>query len=83
MDDFGHMVAEGMKFFRGFYLEQNKPVKNGVLYHLNSKRETFIYCESVVYPFIQFEARKNGFFLHNNELVDIITFVQAYHLKPF
>ena len=40
MDDFGHMVAEGMKFFRGFYLEQNKPVKNGVLYHLNSKRES-------------------------------------------
>lgn len=81
MDDFGH-VANGMKFFRGNYLEQNKPVKDGVLYHLNSKRETFIYRESVVYPFVQFETRKNFFFLHNNELLEIINFVESNHLKP-
>ena len=78
---YGHKVAKGMKLFRCLYLEEDQCVKDGVYYRVNTKKETFFYRKSIVYPFIQFDLRKKGDFLGNKELVEILNYVENNNLK--
>ena len=74
-------IPKGLKYFRGFFLEESKAVKDGVLYSLNKKRETFFYRELIVYPFVQFESQKNGYFHPNKKLVETLNYVEASQLQ--
>ena len=72
IDDYGQKINEGFKYFRGNYMEESKSSKEGALYKIDTKRTTCFFKERIVYPFVRFDERKNGFFLQNVHLVDIL-----------
>ena len=49
--------------------------KSDVMYEV-SKKTTYFYKESVVYPFVQARTHKNGFIITNEELCEILAFVE-------
>ena len=74
-DDYGHTVATGVSFFTGNFLEEMYAVKDGCYYKM-CKKDTFIFKESIVYPFVQFQPRKKGYFLPNTDLVEILNYIE-------
>ena len=46
------------------------------LYKL-SKKKTFSFRESVVYPFVQFKGHKKGFFFSMEEYVKVLNYVDS------
>ena len=61
-------------------MEESKSSKDGSLYKIDTKRTTCFFKERIVYPFVSFEERKNGFFLQNVHLVDILHYVEENRL---
>ena len=76
VDDYGQKVNKGFAHFKGHYMEETKSVKDGCFYKVDQKKKTFFFKERIVYPFIIFQERKNGLFLLNTDLVDILNYVE-------
>jgi hypothetical protein len=54
----------------------NTILKNGEQFNVNPKT-TFLYKESIVYPFVNVQEKKGGkLFIDNQELTNIIIYVQ-------
>jgi len=70
-DDYGVCIASSQKFLEGEILEKVNSLNKGSLYK-KSKKKTFFFRESVVYPFVQLQETKKGLFLSTNELVEIL-----------
>ena len=49
--------------------------KKGLLFKEESKK-TYLFKESIVYPFIQFSTLKMELYLTNNDFADILAFVE-------
>ena len=73
-DDYGHIIIENAMFHRGNFLERISHSLNSQTFKV-SKKVTYFYTESVIYPFVNFKEEK-GFVLHNNEWSDIIHFIE-------
>ena len=74
-DDYGQVVPNDVSFVKGRFLEKSVASTKYQMYTL-SKRITHFYSESVVYPFVSFEATKKGFKLTMNDYTDILQFVE-------
>lgn len=70
-DDYGHIIPPGTFFHTGKFYERCNTTKTGTIYNL-SKKMTFFYSESVVFPFVELEERKNGYFLSNSHYSEIL-----------
>ena len=57
-------------------MEEVHSLKDGVLFKMDKKRKTFFFKERIVYPLVLFQERKNGYFLSNTELVEILKHVE-------
>ena len=82
-DDYNHKIVAGQSYLAGHFLEEvtNKTQKGGYLYYINQKRTAFIFKESIIYPFVQFEEgnknKKLGhLFLMSENYCDILYFVE-------
>ena len=73
-DDYGNQIAPGVEYIIGQFLEKTEWGSKGSFYKL-SKKKTYFYKESVVYPAVQFTGRKKGYFLSNQEYAEILNFV--------
>ena len=70
-DDYGIQITAGQEYTEGQFLEKLNTTTKGHLYRLD-KKETFLFHESVVYPFVQFQCTKKGLVLSNEEFVEIV-----------
>ena len=75
-DDYNNIIAAGMDYVEGNFLEKLHVVQKGTLYKL-SKKKTYFFKESVVYPFVQFTAAKKGLLLSNEEFVTILNYTES------
>ena len=69
-DDYGHVIPAGVNFLCGHFLEREYKSTHATLYKI-SKKKTFFYKESVLYPFVQVEPTKKGVQVTNIELANI------------
>ena len=76
VDDYGNIVAPGLSYIEGRFMEKVDILSKGYLYKLSKKR-TFFFKESVVYPFVQFAGHKKGFLLSAEEYVEILNYVES------
>ena len=83
-DDYHNNIVAGQSYFSGHFLEEvtNKTQKGGYLYYVNEKKTAFIFKESIIYPFVQFEEAKiknkkqEYLFLSNENYCDILYFLE-------
>ena len=74
-DDYGNIIALGLNYIEGKFMDKVDTLAEGFLYKL-SKKKTYFFKESVVYPFVQFTANKKGFLLSMAEYVEILCYVE-------
>ena len=74
-DDYSNIVPAGHQYIEGKFLEKCETAKKGDYYKLQNK-ETYLYKESVVYPFVQLKESKKGLFLSNEERVVVLNYVE-------
>ena len=55
MDDYGHIDPKLQLYLLCNYLEKLNDNEKGVLFH-KSKKNVFIYKESIMYPLVEFES---------------------------
>ena len=75
-DDYGHTVPVNQAYFQGQFLERDYTTKTGTHYSV-SKKKTFFYFESIVYPFVNLNSTKKGFELTNSENLLISNYVEG------
>ena len=82
-DDYGHTIPIGTHYLKGHFMEKTAhSTKTHQTYSL-SKKTTYFYKESVVYPFVQFEESKKGFKLDGNHYTEILNFVEKNNFSYF
>ena len=74
-DDYGHTIPAGVNFLCGHFLEREYKSIHATL-HKISKKKTFFYKESVLYPFIQVEPTKKGVQVTNIELANVSYYLE-------
>ena len=78
VDDHGVRIPCGQPYIKGYSLESTPPYTNKSHHFFKlSKKSTFFYKESVVYPFVQVEPHKNVILLSNEEYVTVDAFITA------
>ena len=76
VDDYGHIIPTGVGYMMGNFLEKSShSTKSSQTYTL-SKKLTFFYKESVVYPYVNFQPCKNGFKLKMSDYTEILHFIE-------
>ena len=75
-DDYGNVVPYGESFFKGHFLELVVEKSSHRVYK-QSKKITFFYKESVIYPYVNMAETEKGYILKNVDLMDIINFAEA------
>lgn len=75
-DDYGNRIAPGLSCIEGRFLEKVEASAKGFLFKL-SKKKTYFFRESVVYPFVQFTMAKKGYHLSTMEYVEILNYVES------
>ena len=74
-DDYGHTIIKRTKYNKGHFLERFTSTTKGELYKL-SKKKTFFFSESVIYPFVDVKEEKRGLVIYNDELTNIIHHIE-------
>ena len=55
-DDYGHIIPEGCSFTSGHYFEKCDTVRKGQKFKIMADKKTYMYRESIVYPFVNVET---------------------------
>ena len=75
IDDYGNKIPPGITFSKGSFYECSCSTKEGTVFKL-SKKNTFFYKESVVFPYVELQPSKKGYVLSNGVYADIICHIQ-------
>ena len=75
VDDYGNKIPAGINFLKGNFLERDNTTKTSTIFRL-SKKSTFFYKETVVFPYVEIEEHKRGLVLQNKVFMDIICHVE-------
>ena len=75
-DDYSHHIKAGQHYVEGHYLERESTSIKGQTFNL-MKLKVYFYKESVVYPFVQHEQKRGKLFISNNDLVEIIYYIES------
>ena len=75
-DDCGNVIPHGAFFLKGRFLEIVVEKSSHRVYKL-SKKLTYFYKESVIYPFVNMVETEKGYILKNVDFMDIIQFAEA------
>ena len=71
-DSYGNIIPPNQPFLSGYFLE---PTTTKCIYQ-KSRKITYFYKETVVYPFVQAIPNKRGYEISNNELCEVLAFVE-------
>ena len=86
IDDYGHNVPKSQPYLLCNYLEKLNDNKKGVVYQ-KSKKNIFLYKESIVYQLVEFEPNYNNkedlIFLSNNKFFEVLNCVQSKAMDYF
>lgn len=77
-DSYGFTIKKGQYRLKGHYLEKHIENKKEIRYRLMKKKTAFFFPESVVYPFVQLEVRKDLYYLSTQAFYDILSYVEHY-----
>ena len=73
-DDYGNTIRVGHKHIHGHFLEK---ISTSTGHHFKlSKKVTFFYKESVVYPFVQLTETKKIFQMSDIDFIEILQYVE-------
>ena len=75
-DGYGNIILMGQHYLKGNFLEREYMTTKGHIFKVNKKKETMLFKETILYPFVNFQERKKGLFLSNNDYVDILLYTQ-------
>ena len=76
-DKYGNTIQAGQPFLSGHFLESTRHPN----YYTESKKTTYFYKESVVYPCVQVEHTKKGHLITSEEYLNIINYVEVNNLR--
>ena len=72
-DNYGNSVAAGQAYIEGKFLERGKYPN----IYKETKKTTYFYRETVVYPFVETVPTKNGDYISTAEVNNIICYVES------
>ena len=75
LDDYRHSIAKGIAYMKCCFLGTLMDSANGQIFKI-SRKVTFFYKGSVLYPYVNFTESKKGLILSNNEYTDINHYVE-------
>ena len=75
IDDYKNVIDPGLHCIEGRFMEKVDFL--WFWYKLSKKKKTFLFRESAVYPFVQFNRHKKGFFLSMEEYVEVLNYVDS------
>ena len=75
MNDYRHIINQREKFIRGKYLEKVATKRDNQKFKLMNK-VVFFYKASIVYPFVNFEIKKDTYLIWNPDYLDVITYME-------
>ena len=80
-DTSGHQVFPGQKIIASHYLEHKSTnARHGEVYEVDKNKVVYIYKESIVYPFVNFQVEHRGkkelYSLKNKDYCDILHFIE-------
>ena len=70
-DDYKHVIPLGRSYLKGHFLERLSYSKSATLFKV-SKKLTYFYKVTVLYPYVEMEENKRGYVLKNDHYTDII-----------
>jgi len=77
IDDYNRCVKAGHQYLQGCYLEHHYETNKGTVYNIYNEKERFLFQESVVYPYVNYDDKKGKIFISNPNIVDIINYVES------
>ena len=71
-------IPAGMMFIKGHFLEKvtEKSNKKVTIFKM-AEKISFIYKESIVYPFVNITESKKGYTLSNTDYAEILYYIEA------
>ena len=75
VDNYGHVIPAGMTYIKGNSLERMGSNKHSSTFKI-SKKCTFFYKESVVYPYVELLENREGFVFGNRIMTEIFCHVE-------
>ena len=75
-DDFNHQISTKQIYYKCHYLEKSVEGSTGYTYIENRKKVVFVYKEAIVYPFVNFEAKKDKLFITMADYCDVLHFIE-------
>ena len=82
IDDYGNTIVPGHKFFQAKYLEKLIEKKHRQVYK-EKRKIAYIPKTSIVYPFVNFKKETDKYIIDNNELCEVIAYVEHFGLVSF
>ena len=79
INDFGNTIVHHHKFFQAKYLEKLIEKKYSQVYK-EKRKIAYIHKTSIVYPFVDFKEEKHKYMIDNNELCEVIAYVEHFVL---
>ena len=79
INDYGNTTVLGHKFFQAKHLE-NLIEKNHSQVYKETRKFAYNHKTSIVYPFVDFKEEKGKYIIDNNELCEVIVYVEHFGL---
>eukprot|EP00794_Sanderia_malayensis_P019611 gene19611-21542_t len=76
VDGYKNVIPPGTMYVSGYFLERDTVGKKSVSYKIDKSRVTYVYKESIVYPYVNFVAKDGHVVLHNEDYTDILMWVE-------
>ena len=75
-DDFNHQISTKQIYYKCHYLEKSVECSTGYTYIENRKKVVFVYKEAIIYPFVNFGAKKDILFITMADYCDVLHFIE-------
>ena len=75
-DDYQNIIPKGTKYLSGYFLERDVIGAKSVSYKVEKRKKTFVYKESVVFPYVNFLEKEDRVVLSNEDYTDILMHVE-------
>ena len=76
VDDYGNTIPKGTIYLSGNFLECNTFATKSTIHRLIRSKKTYFYKESLIFPYVYFKEEKKVYVLDNEDLFDILMYVE-------
>ena len=83
IDDYGFKVAAGQPFLKGHFLEKVGECRGGIKFKAQTKKHTYFYKDSVVYPFVNFvQSGDDLYTISDIDNYEVLCYVEHFGISP-